>query len=228
VLTLLSTTKKTARILWADMPAMIRRKVNCWSGLIVMLLSCVCSGQKAASTEDWSDALVKWDTQCGPKGCLLMTDVLRGYSGDPVPPDSKDTREYIGIYVAVDRTTRKPAYFAFHVDPNSQQEQGVFVAFTKTTKDGDKLKMGLDKDGASRLPFSSCGQDSCVARIPDGLVGEGKERHRMDLLEKFLNADSVLILYVKNGKAYRTMILLSSFKKAYAKVLSSELDSTQP
>ena len=32
------------------------------------------------------------------------------------------------------------------------------------------------------------------ARIADGLVDEGKERHRMDLLEKFLNSDSVLIL----------------------------------
>ncbi len=157
-----------------------------------------------------------------------MTDVLRGYSGDPVPPDPKDARGYVGIYVAVDRTTRKPAYFAFHVDPNSQQDQGVFVAFTKTTKEGGKFKMGLDEGGASRLPFSSCAQDSCVARIPDGLVDEGKERHRMDLLEKFLNSDSVLILYMKNGKPYRTMILLSSFKKEYAKFLSFDRGSTRP
>ena len=66
------------------------------------------------------------------------------------------------------------------------------------------------------------------ARIADGLVDEGKERHRMDLLEKFLNSDSVLILYMKNGKPYRTMILLSSFKKEYAKLLSSDLGSTRP
>ena len=72
------------------------------------------------------------------------------------------------------------------------------------------------------------GQDSCVARIPNGLVEEGKERHRTDLLEKFLDSDSVLILYLKNGKPYRTMVLLSSFKKAYAKLLGSELGATRP
>lgn len=207
------------------MSAVIWRRANCWFSLIMILLSCVSAGQKTTSDEDWSDDLVKWDTQCGLKGCLLMTDVLRGYSGDPAPPDSKDVREYIGIYVAVNRTTRKPVYFAFHVDPNSQKDQGLFIAFTKTIKGDGKFKTGLDGDGASRLPFSSCDHDSCVARIPEGIVEQGKEGHRLDLLEKFLDSDSVLILYMKNGKAYRTMILLSSFKKEYTKLLSSELGS---
>jgi hypothetical protein len=211
------------------MAVMIWLRVNCLPGLLTLVLfPCFCSAQQTAPGGDWSDALVKWDTQCGAKGCLLMTDVLRGYSGDPVPPDPKDVREYIGIYVAVDKATRKPAYFAFHVDPNSQRDQGVFIAFTKTTKDGDKWKAGLDKDGASRLAFSSCDQDSCVARIPDGLVEEGKESHQMDLLSKFLNSDSVLILYMKDHKPYRTMILLSSFKKEYTKLLGSELSSSRP
>jgi hypothetical protein len=195
------------------------------SALILVVPIC-CNAQRNESTNDWSDALVKWDTQCSPKGCLLMTDVLRGDSGNP--PDPKDSREYIGIYVAINRNTQKPAYFAFHVDPGSQQDQGVFVAFTKTTKDGDKWKTGIDADGASRLAFSSCGEDSCVARIPAGIVEEGKESRRMDLLDKFLSSDAVLFLYMKGGKPYRTMVVLSSFKKEYQRVLASELAPPKP
>ena len=86
-----------------------------------MLVPLWCNAQKS-DPNDWSDALVKWDTQCSPKGCLLMTDVLRGDSGNP--PNPKDFREYIGIYVAVDRDTQKPAYFAFHVDPAEQLGDG--------------------------------------------------------------------------------------------------------
>jgi hypothetical protein len=179
---------------------------------VVMLVPLWCNAQKS-DLNDWSDAIVKWDTQCSPKGCLLMTDVLRGDSGNP--PNPKDPHEYIGIYVAVDRGTQKPAYFAFHIDPTSQQDQGVFIAFTKTTKDGDKWKMGMDADGASRLSFSSCGEESCVARVPGGIVEEAKESHRINLLNKFLNSDAVLFLYMKDGKAYRTMVVLSSFKKEY-------------
>lgn len=195
------------------------------SALILVVPMC-CIAQKSESASEWSDSLVKWDTQCSPKGCLLMTDVLRGDSGDP--PDPKDFRQYIGIYVAIDRTTRKPEYFAFHVDPNSQPDQGVFIAFTRTTKDGDKWTMNLDSDGASRLPFSSCGKDSCVARVLCGLVEKAKESHKMNLLDKFLTSDAVLVLYLRGGKAYRTMVVLSSFKKEYQRVLTSELTPGKP
>jgi hypothetical protein len=194
--------------------------------IILMMLSLTlfpptCMSQSTDTSSDWSDAVVRWDNQCGAKGCLLMTDVLRGESGRP--PDPKDSREYIGIYVAVDRATRKPSYFAFHVDPNAQQDQGVFVAFTKTTKEGDKWKMNLDGDGATRLPFSSCSKDSCVARVLDGVVAKTDESSGMNLLDKFLNSDTALFLYVKNGHPYRTMVPLASFKKEYQKMLSSEL-----
>lgn len=148
-----------------------------------------------------------------------MTDVLRGDSGNPANPE--DSREYIGIYVAVDRDTQKPAYFAFHVDPTSRQDQGVFIAFTKTTKDGNAWKMGMDADGAARLSFSSCNRDSCVARVSCGIVEESKDGHRIDLLEKFLDSDAVLLLYLKDGKAYRTMVVLSSFKREYRRLLAS-------
>jgi hypothetical protein len=179
------------------------------------------AAQQGDSDEKLANALVHWDTECGPKGCMLQTEVLRGYSDDP--PDPKDFREYVGIYVPVDRATLKPAYFAFHVDPRASQDNGIFITFSKTARDGDSWTLNLDPKGPSRLMFDKCNEKSCVVRVAGGLVHEGNESHEMSLLDKFLNSDHLLILYLKDGKAYRTMVLLSSFKTAYQRLLANEL-----
>jgi hypothetical protein len=126
---------------------------------LVLLVATPVLAQQAEPSNP-SDALVKWDTKCDPHGCMLMTDVLRGYSGDPANP--KDSREYISIVVAIDRATLKPAYFSFHVDPRVQVKDGVFIVFAKTVPDGNSWRMELDPQGPSRLPFESCDKDSCV------------------------------------------------------------------
>jgi len=179
--------------------------------------------QAKDSSEDWAAALVKWDTDCQPKGCILETDILRGNSDDPADP--KDSREYISIYVAVDRATRQPAYFAFHVDPRAQQNNGIFIGLTKTVGQGNSSKVDLDQEGTSRLMFDKCDAQSCVVRVPNGTVEEGNDSHRMDLLQKFLSSDHLVILYLRGGKAYRTIIILSSFRKAYERLLANELPS---
>lgn len=186
-------------------------------------LAQVKDAQPKDSDEQLADALVKWNTECSPKGCILETDVLRGDSGNPADP--KDFREYIGIYVPVDRATQKPAYFAFHIDPRAHQDNGIFITFSATTRDGDSWKMNLDPEGVSRLMFDKCDEQSCVVRVPNGLVQEGNESHRMNLLDKFLSSDHLLILYMRDGNAYRTMVILSSFKKAYQRLVANELSS---
>ncbi|MGD0294110.1 MAG: hypothetical protein ABSB30_09665 [Terracidiphilus sp.] len=168
-----------------------------------------------------ADALVKWKTTCYPVVCLMHTDVLRGESGDP--PDPRDFREYISIDVALFKKTQKPAYFAFLVDPRVQRDQGIFIAFTKTAQDGNSRKINLDADGANRLVITDCNDMACTARVPLGLVEEGTDRHKMYLLDKFLNSDHLLVLYLQGGKAYRTMVILSSFKKEYQRIMTSEL-----
>src|SRR5437588_6182733 len=178
--------------------------------IVVLLLSSLAQDKKDPGGE-WAEALVKWDTDCRPGGCILETDILRGYSDDSADP--KDSREYISIYVAVERATQKPAYFAFHVDPRAQQNNGIFITFSKTKKNGASWKMNLDPEGVTRLMFDKCGQQSCVVRIPNGLVQEGKESHQMNLLDKFLGSNHLLILYMKHGKTYRTMVILSSFQR---------------
>jgi hypothetical protein len=72
---------------------------------------------------------------------------------------------------------------------------------------------------------SDANDKSCMARVPLGVVKEGTERHKMDLLDKFLDSDHLLVLYMKGGHPYRTMVLLASFKKEYQRVLATELRS---
>jgi hypothetical protein len=186
-----------------------------------------CYGQAIETKDpgdDLADALVQWDMECVPKGCILQTDVLRGHSDDP--PDPKDFREYIGIDVPIDRQTRQPEYFAFHVDPRASQKNGIFITFSKTVPNGKSWKLNLDQGGPTRLMFDKCDEESCVVRVPKGLVEEGPDRHKMNLLDKFLESDHMLILYLKGGHAYRTMVILTSFKREYERVLNSEF--TEP
>jgi hypothetical protein len=185
------------------------------------VLAAALPAQQPKPEVDPSDALVKWDTQCMPRGCMLMTDVLRGYSDDP--PRPKDDREYISLMVAIDRTTRKPAFFAFHVDPRAQQPDGIFIAFTKTVPDGKGWKMEIDKGSTHRLPFTTCDKTSCVARIGEGIACDENGKPDLDLLAKFEDSSSALLLYIRDGHAYRTMVLLSSFKKTYQHLLDNEL-----
>ena len=149
-----------------------------------------------------------------------MTDVLRGYSGDPKPPNPKNRHEYIGNDVALERATRKPLFVTFHIDPKSQQNHGILLVFTKN--------MDVDLDSASKLPISTCDAEYCDATIPNGIVDGDNNSHRIDLLERFLSSDSVLVLYAKNGKEYRTMVLLSSFQAEYQRLLGTELAPNRP
>lgn len=151
----------------------------------------------------------------------MQTDVLRGDSGSP--PNPKDFREYVGIDVALLRKTRKPAYIAFYVDPRAAQDQGIFIAFAKTTRDGKSWKMALDSDGAMKIPIAGCGKLDCMARVPNAIEVQPSSNKRINLLHKFLTSDAVLVLYVKGQRAYRTMILLSSFQKDYKHTMTVDL-----
>ena len=66
-----------------------------------------------------------------------------------------------------------------------------------------------------------------MARIPAGLEVEPSTKKRVDLLNKFLNSDAVLVLYTRGKKPYRTMIPLSSFQKDYQHVMAVDLAPAQ-
>jgi hypothetical protein len=195
----------------------------------VVLFLAVFSGsvfaQSNANHSGFNDLPVNWKTDCAPRGCLMQTEMLRGDSGSPADP--KDAREYVGLNVALARKTRQPEYIAFYVDPRATQGQGIFVAFAKSTRNGSSWKMALDDDGAIKVPFTSCGKLGCMARIPAGLEVEPATKKRVDLLNKFLNSDAVLVLYARGKKPYRTMIPLSSFQKEYQHVTAVDLAPAQ-
>lgn len=153
----------------------------------------------------------------------MQTDVLRGISGDPQPPDPKGSREYIGVNIALERTTQKPAYISCLVDPRAQRDQGVFITFAKTVQVNGKWESHLDPKGRVRIPISQCFDDYCAARIAQGLTEDGKDSHKMDLLQEFLESNHLLVLYTREGKAYQTMVILSSFKKEYQRLMTTEL-----
>jgi invasion protein IalB len=166
----------------------------------------------------------KWDIQCGDKGCMMFTDVLIGDSDHPANPKHP---EYITIAVAINRSDRKPAYFAFHVPANADHSKGVIITFAKTMKEGVNWKMVVDENAMSQLDFNSCDQESCVARVHSEILSSDGSPN-IDLLERFLNSDHVLFLYTKKGKSYRTMKALFPFQRAYQHLMETELKQAVP
>jgi hypothetical protein len=185
------------------------------------LVSGLSFAQNNADHSSWSDFLVSWKVDCAPQRCLMHTEVLRGDSGSPANP--RDSREYVSVNVALSRETRQPEYIAFNVDPRATQWQGIFIAFVHATSDGNSEKMVLDGEGAMNIPFATCGKLGCMARIPAGLEIQPSTGKRVNLLEKFLTSDAVMVLFTKDNGAYRTMILLSSFQKEYKHVMAVNL-----
>lgn len=193
--------------------------------VVLVLFSGLPFAQNNLGHNGLDDLQVNWKTDCAPRGCLMQTEVLRGDSGSPANP--KDFREYVGVNVALTRKTRQTEYIAFYVDPRATQGQGIFVAFAKATRDGSSWKMALDDQGAIEVPFTSCGRLGCMARIPAGLEVEPSTKKRVDLLNKLLNSDAVLVLYTRGKKPYRTMLPLSSFQRDYQRVMTVNLAPAQ-
>lgn len=170
------------------------------------------------------DQAFHWDTQCQEKGCMLFLDVLHGATGEAVPPDPKDSKQYISLMVAIDRATRKPAYLAFHFPPDADPQQGFFVAFASDAQTDGQITVEPDKASLLNLGFDSCDADSCVARLREGKVDDGKGG-LIDLLQGFNKKDHLWLMYTRNRKPIRTMIPLDSYRNAYQHLLATELSS---
>ena len=114
----------------------------------------------------WSPIAI-YPTEAGALFCghRYVTSDVQLTAGSPV---------VTGIY-STDRITHE----VMKIRLSDERDVVPFVAFTKTTKEGGKFRIGVDEDGASRLPFCPCGEDSCGTRIAYGLVEEGRERHRI-------------------------------------------------
>ncbi len=172
------------------------------------------------------DKAFHWDVKCQERGCMMFLDVLHGAIGEKAPPDPNDSKQYISLMVAVDRATRKPAYLAFHFPPDGDEKHGFIVGFAFDKTEKGRFTLKPDPDGTNHLGFDSCEADSCVARMREGKVDDGKGGF-IDLLQKFNTADHLWLMYTRKGQPIRTMIPLGPFKTAYTQVVTKELATLQ-
>lgn len=130
--------------------------------------------------------------------------------------DKNNPNEYIWMGVKIKRGDTPLQLITILVDPDSQCDSGLLIVFTNTVMNGDVWNMKLDQDGSVSIPFTRCDSKSRLVEIPFGILKSDKgDTH---LLNKFNVSSIVIILYVKEGRAYRTMIDLSRFKIKYKEV----------
>jgi len=161
----------------------------------------------------------QWAVECNVGYCLLSTDVLIADANHPADPQHL---QYMSIIVEMSRADRKPVSFAFGVPPDADRKQGVLIDFARSVKKGGKWDIVLDEDGMSQLDFTHCEKEFCMARVHSQIL-DSNGKLAMDLLETFLHKDFVLLLFTRNGVAYRGMHSLTGFQTSYQRLMETNM-----
>lgn len=154
---------------------------------------------------------IHWQTECDAALCTLSTDVLRGASNDP--PDRTDPDQYITLSISLPHKSAKPDTILLHLPPWADKDQGFFLAFVAKPPADLNAPPELDADGAVRLAIAACDDDSCQTQAPAGLIPSGNGN--IDLFDKFLHSDHLILLFTSDGAPYRTSIPLNTFHKTW-------------
>jgi hypothetical protein len=157
-----------------------------------------------------------WEATCHQDRCVMDATILRGEQG--AKADQDNPNEYIWMGMKLKRGDAPLQLITLSVDPKAQCNSGLFIAFTDTVRNGDALNMKMDNNGAIPIPFTRCDSKSRLAEIPFGIVKSDKGN--IHLFDKFNMSSTAIILYVKEGRAYRTMVDLAGFKMKYSEVKS--------
>jgi len=193
-------------------------------GLAIVLALSVAAQEKQPESDRSADALVHWSADCMDKGCILSTDVLRGESGNGAA-DPKNDHEYVSVGVAVNRSDHSVANVSFQVDPDADQPQGIFLEFSKTEREGNGWKIHLKSETLRQLQFGNCNRNSCRSVVRNGIIPANDKQPALDLVQQLKESNHLFVLYTRDGKSYRTAILLSGFKEAFEHMLATELKS---
>jgi hypothetical protein len=157
----------------------------------------------------------KWDSNCREGGCLMQTDILRGPEGGAEPPTVGDFRDYVSIGVGA-LNHAPPMFINFHVDPRAQKDHGIQIAFIQRLQP-------LLTSGEWALPMNECDKNSCVATFPNGIVKNDEGGPDLNLMHEFLQDEGLVLIYVRDGETYQTLISLKSFQREHQRLVEANL-----
>ncbi|MSO97307.1 MAG: hypothetical protein EXR11_03680 [Rhodospirillaceae bacterium] len=164
-----------------------------------------------------------WDVKCVDVGCLLSKDFVIADPDHPIQDQANP--EFATIAVTISRDGNRVGWVSFQVPPDARQDAGLFVRFATSVRDPSVpvgWRMELDSV-LYKFMFDECDSDSCTARIERGIFPATDSSPELNLVEKFLNSNFVLLLFQREGEAFRAMEPLFPFKRAYKKLMEAEL-----
>jgi hypothetical protein len=162
--------------------------------------------------------VLKWNTECDEKYCLISADALVNDSEHPADPSHP---EHISIIVEMSRADRKPVSFGFSVPPNAGKDEGVVVMFANSVQKNGEWTLELEKGAMSQLDFTECNHDFCIARVHAEIL-DSNGKVGLDLLDEFLHRSFVYMIFTRNGQRYRAMRSLEPFRDAYKHLMENE------
>lgn len=170
--------------------------------------------ENKSNIEDCASSQSTWDTQQVKNGTMMFLDV---------PFLRKDTSkvEYVTLSVAKREDKEQPAFMSIIVPNNVDKVNGVFIEFAKTVKtneDPSGWKLKLENDPI-RIPFYTCQKDGCYARVTDGYVTDEESKQQVNIYNKFMNYDNILVLFIYPDGSHKSVAIpLCTFKQQYKKL----------
>jgi hypothetical protein len=167
--------------------------------------------QNADSLKAAADAAIKaftWDIEKTERGTLMFLDVA-------YQRDNSDSTEYLTLTVAKDKAKQRPEFISIIIPNNIVRSNGIFIKFVNSVTKNSKTAMELEKGNPIRVQFEKCDDETCTARIINGYATRDNNE-KEDILQKFLDYDHVLFLFVYQDGSHKSVAVpLFSFKQQY-------------
>jgi hypothetical protein len=152
-----------------------------------------------------------WDIDRKEKGTLMFLDV-EYFS------KQKERIDFLTLCVAKNNGEKRPKGISFILPNYLNKTNCIFLFFTnniidKETKD---FKFILDQKSTIRLHFEDITEDTCTARIWNGYSTDEESGLVIDIFQKFLEFDSMIVMYFNEDMTHQSIsVPLFSFRQQY-------------
>lgn len=151
-----------------------------------------------------------WDVDKQENGFLMFMDVQ--YHNN-----HKNQMDFLTLCIAKENEQERPKFISFILPSYLSKKNGILLYFINNSENNlEEFNEGIDKKSAIRINFEDIGEETCTARIWDGYSINEENAIKMDILEKLLECDFMLIIYFNEDLTTQSIsVPLFSFRQQY-------------
>lgn len=151
-----------------------------------------------------------WDIDKKENGFLMFLDIQ--YHNN-----LKEQIDFLTLCIAKEKKQKRPKFISFILPSYLNKENGIYLYFVNNIDNETKeFKVEVDNKSAIRINFEDIKEETCTARIWNGYYIDEENGIKIDVLKKFLEFDTMLIMYSNDDLTIQSIsVPLFSFRQQY-------------